>query len=172
MGDMTLNETVRNHAFTAGLTDSQTARLAALAHEVEFQENELVLEARQQSKHFYLLLSGSVCVEVVAQLYTVNVQALGPGDAFGWSALLEHHDTLFHVRARERCRALCLDGESLSNSLRNDPEFAAELLRRTLNLVAGRVQATEARLGELCGVRMHKIRDGRGAEDRLPQARA
>jgi CRP-like cAMP-binding protein len=168
---MTLNETVRNHAFTAGLTDSQIARLSALAHEVEFQENELVLEARQQSKHFYLLLSGSVCVEVGAQLYTVSVQALGPGDAFGWSALLEHHDTLFHVRARERSRALCLDGESLSTSLKNDPEFAAELLRRTLKLVAGRVQATEARLGELCGVRMYKIRDGRGAEDRLSQAR-
>jgi CRP/FNR family cyclic AMP-dependent transcriptional regulator len=167
---MTLNQTVKNHAFTAGLTDSQTATLSALAHEVEFHENELILKARQQSKHFYLLLSGSVCVEVSAQLYTVSVQALGPGEAFGWSSLLDHHDTLFHVRARERSRALCLDGERLSASLKNDPEFAAELLRRTLKLVAGRVQATEARLGELCGVRMCKIPAGHSAADRPPQA--
>jgi CRP-like cAMP-binding protein len=153
---MTLTESVRDHAFTAGLTDSQIARLTALAHEVEFQENEVVLEAGQQSKYFYLLLSGSVCVEVGARSYSVSIQALGPGDAFGWSALLDRQDTLFQVRARERSRALCLDGVGLSRALQSDPEFAAELFHRTLKLAAGRVQATEARLGELCGVRMCK----------------
>jgi len=40
--------------------------------------------------------------------------------------------------------------------MNRDPKFAAELLRRSLKLVAGRVQATEARLGELCGVRIPK----------------
>jgi CRP/FNR family transcriptional regulator, cyclic AMP receptor protein len=153
---MTLTENVQDHAFTAGLTDSQLARLANLAQEVEFGENEVVLQARQQSKNFYLLLTGSVVVEVSARSYTVCIQALGPGDAFGWSALLDHHDTLFQVRARQKSTALCLDGQQLTAALRDDPVFAAELLRRTLNLLAGRVQATEARLGELCGVRIPK----------------
>lgn len=151
---MTLSETLKEHAFTAGLTDAQVTRLSALAHEVSFEENELVLLARQQSKYFYLLLSGSVCVEVGARSYTVCIQALGPGEAFGWSALLDQHDTLFQVRSRERSRALCLDGCGLGRVLKDDPELASELLRRTLKLVSGRVQATEARLGELCGVRM------------------
>ncbi|HEV2689291.1 MAG TPA: cyclic nucleotide-binding domain-containing protein [Bryobacteraceae bacterium] len=153
---MTLTESVHDHAFTAGLTEGQLARLSDLAHEVEFAENELVLRAREQSKNFYLLLSGSVCVEVAARSYTVCIQALGPGDAFGWSALLDHHDTLFQVRARQHSTALCLDGERLTAALQADPELAAEILRRTLKLVAGRVQATEARLGELCGVRIPK----------------
>jgi CRP/FNR family transcriptional regulator, cyclic AMP receptor protein len=151
---MLLNQILKEHAFTAGLTDAQVARLVLLAQEVDFAENQQILLAQQQSKHFYLLLSGSVCVEVGTQFYKVCIQALGPGEAFGWSSLLDHHDTLFHVRARERTKALCLDGESFAAVLREDPEFAAEILRRTLKLVAGRVQATEARLGELCGVRM------------------
>jgi CRP-like cAMP-binding protein len=153
---MTLTDTVHDHAFTAGLKESQLARLADIATEVEFAENELVLKARQQSNNFYLLLSGSVCVEVSARSYAVCIQALGPGDAFGWSALLDHHDTLFQVRARQQSKALCLDGEQLGAVLAEDSEFAAEILRRTLKLVAGRVMATEARLAELCGVRIPK----------------
>lgn len=148
-----LTESLKEHAFTSGLSDSQVAKLAQLAHEVSFHEDEVILVAGQQSKHFYLLLTGSVCIEVGTRSYVVWVQILGPGEAFGWSALLDHHDTLFQVRAREASRALCLDGESLSAALHDDSELAAELLRRTLKLVAGRVQATEARLGEMCGVK-------------------
>lgn len=156
MGEFTLNEILKEHAFTFGLSDTQINKLGVLAQEVSFDENEVVLVAGQQSKHFYLLLSGSVCVEVGARSYTVWIQALGPGDAFGWSSLLEQHDTLFQVRAREKSTALCLEGEALSGLLRQDSELAAEFLRRILKLVAGRVQATETRLGELCGVRMPK----------------
>ena len=151
---MPLRETLKEHAFTSGLSDSHIAQLAGLAHEVSFQEGEVILEAGQQSKIFFLLLTGSVCIEVGAKSYVVWVQILNPGDAFGWSALLDHHDTLFQVRARETSKALCLDGERLSAALRNDSDLAAEVFRRTLHLVAGRVQATERRLGEMCGVKI------------------
>jgi len=151
---MTLSEILKAHTFTSGLTEPQLTKLVPLAHEVSFRENQLILSAGQQSKHFYLLLSGSACIEIGAQSYVVWVQILKPGDAFGWSALLEQHDTLFQVRAREKCQALCLDGERLSATLRSDSELAAELFRRTLRLVAGRIEATEARLGEMCGIKL------------------
>lgn len=95
-------------------------------------------------------------IEVSTRSYTLRIQVLGPGEAFGWSALLDHHDTLFQVPAREHSKALCFDGSKLSDALRDDPVLAAELLRRTLKLVAGRVQAIEAKLGGLCGLRMRK----------------
>jgi CRP/FNR family transcriptional regulator, cyclic AMP receptor protein len=155
---MTLSETLNAHPFTSGLSEPQVAKLAQLAREVSFREGEIILVAGQQSKHFYLLLAGSLCIEVGTSSYVVWVQILGPGDAFGWSALLDHHDTLFQVRAREASRALCLDGELLSAVLHADSELAAEILRRTLTLVAGRVQATEARLGEMCGVKLTESR--------------
>jgi CRP-like cAMP-binding protein len=151
---MTLNETLCKHTFTAGMSESQVARLAEVAHEVRFQENEVILKAGQPSKHFYLLVAGSVCIEVGAKTYVVWVQILHPGEAFGWSALLDRHDSLFQVRARETSHALCLDGERLSSVLHGDTDLAAEFFRRTLSLVAGRVQATERRLGEMCGIRI------------------
>ena len=153
---MALSDTAKEHSFLSGMTDLQVAKLMALAQEVSFSENEAILSTGEQSKYFYLLLSGSVCVEVRAQSYVVCIQALGPGDAFGWSSLLDRHDTLFRVRARERCQALRIDGADLLAAFRNDCELALEVFRRALALAAGRVQATEARLGELCGVRLPK----------------
>jgi CRP-like cAMP-binding protein len=149
-----VHELLEGHAFIAGLSDAQIKKLASLACEVSFEENEFVLHAGQQSRHFYLMLTGSVCVEARGRGYTVTVQAVGPGETIGWSAFLEHHDTLFQVRARERSTALCLEGVALNAMLREDPELAAELLRRVLEVVAGRVQATETVLGEMIGVRL------------------
>jgi CRP-like cAMP-binding protein len=154
VGNTTLHDALKEHDFTAGLSDAQVTKLAALARQVTFAENDLILVACEQSKYFYLLLSGSVCVEARMRAYTVCVQVLQPGDAFGWSSLLDQHDTLFQVRAREQSVALCLDGADLSAAFRHDPDLAAEMLRRALKLVAGRVQATEARLAEFCGMRI------------------
>ena len=153
---MTLADTVKEHSFLAALPDPQAEKLLALAHEVRFHENELILTAREQSQYFYLLLEGTVCVEVSARAYVVCIQALGPGEAFGWSALLDHHDTLFQVRAREDCRALRIEADELAAALRTDPVLAVEVFRCALQLAAERVKSTEERLAELCGVRVEK----------------
>jgi len=160
-GEVTL--ALRGHAFLTGLDEAQFVTLAQIAQLVQFREYELIQAAKQRSLDFYLVVSGSVSIELDTRLYTVRIQSLGPGDAFGWSALLEHRDTLFDVRTRESSTALRLDGARLSVALREDPVFAAELLRRTLHLMAVRVHATEMCLGEFCGVPMrtieHKVAD-------------
>jgi CRP-like cAMP-binding protein len=156
---MALLEALRGHPFVAGLSETQLATLAAIAREVSFEENELVLMTGQRSKQFYLLLTGSVCIEARSRAYTVSIQPLGPGEAFGWSALLDHHDTLFQVRAREHATGLCLDGAALAEAFQVDMGLAAEMLRRALHLVAGRVQATEAMLAQLCGMRFPPRQD-------------
>ena len=45
MTTMTSTKTINEHAFTSGLSDSQVATLAHLAHEVNFKEDEIVLVA-------------------------------------------------------------------------------------------------------------------------------
>ena len=147
-------EELRLHEFTSGLTQDQVASLAALAHPVEFEPDELILMDGQRSTAFYLVISGSVAGELCAPQYTVVVQALGAGRAFGWSSLLDWHDTLFQVRARERTMALRLEGHALKELCRTDPALGVEILRRTLQVVAGRVKATEFRFAEMCGVRV------------------
>jgi CRP-like cAMP-binding protein len=151
---MTLDRTLRNHPFTRDLNDAQVAVLAAIASEVTFDENELVLVDGERSRSFFLLLRGSVSVELRTANYVVSVQALGPGQVFGWSALLDDQETLFQVRAREYTTALRLDGATLQAACRRDTLLGVEVLQRALEVVAGRVRATEIRFAEMCGVRV------------------
>lgn len=157
VGQLTQEDTLRNHAFLRGLADRHIAKLAALAAEVTFAENEVILMDRQQSQYFYLVSSGSVSVELHTPIFTVSVLAVGPGQAFGWSALLEHQDTVFQVRAREQTAALRIAGPELTKACRNDGELGVEILLRTLQVAAGRIQATEARFAEICGVRIQSF---------------
>jgi CRP-like cAMP-binding protein len=153
VGDTTLAAVLRAHAFTRGLSDSQIDTLAALATPVTFEESQVILESGERSTSFYLLVEGSVAVELRTPRYAVCVQAVGPGQAFGWSALLDHQDTVFEVRSRERCTALRLGGAALSAAFQTDAPLGVEILRRTLQIVAGRVKATELRFAEMCGVK-------------------
>ncbi|HUO30963.1 MAG TPA: cyclic nucleotide-binding domain-containing protein [Bryobacteraceae bacterium] len=151
---MTLEGTLRDHGFTRGLSGGHIATLAKLANEVTFAENEVILMQHQHSEDFYLVTSGSVNIELHAPGFTVTVLAVGAGQAFGWSALLGHHETLFQVRARERTAAVRLPGEDLIRACHRDPNLGVEILSRTLQLAAGRIEATEARFAEMCGVRV------------------
>jgi CRP-like cAMP-binding protein len=151
---LTLEQTLTNHAFMHGLAHRHIARLASLATEVTFTENEVILMDRRQSQYFYLVTSGSVNIELHTPIFTVSVLAVGPGRAFGWSALLEHQETVFQVRAREQTTALRIAGPDLAQACRDDGELGVEIMLRTLRVAAGRIKATEARFAEICGVRV------------------
>jgi CRP/FNR family transcriptional regulator, cyclic AMP receptor protein len=151
---MTIHDTLTAHAFSYGLSDSQTQSLSAIAREVRFEEDEVVLVEGKRSKSFYLLVSGSVAVELRTARYAICVQSLSCGHVFGWSSLLDRQDTLFQVRARETTKALELDGARLKDCCYRDPTLGTELLYRVLMVVAGRVKATELRFAEMCGVRV------------------
>jgi CRP-like cAMP-binding protein len=147
-------QVLRDHAFTQGLTDVQLNQLAKLAKRVSFEENEVVLVDGARSKSFFLLLTGSVVVELRTPQYVMAVQAVEPGSVFGWSALLDDYDTLFQVRAREHTTALELNGAALKDACMADPGLGVALFHRTLRVVAGRVKATEARFAEMCGIKV------------------
>ncbi len=151
---MPQKQLLRDHAFTRGLNEVQIDRLAGIAKQVAFEEDDVILVDGERSTSFFLLLTGSVVVELRAPQYAVTVQALGPGHVFGWSALLEDQDTLFQVRARERTTALQIDGATLKDYCMSDPELGTEFFHRILRVVAGRVKATEARFAEMCGIKV------------------
>lgn len=145
---------LRDHAFVQGLSERQIDCLAAVATEVSFDESEIILADREKSSAFYFLMSGSVAIELRGASYAVCVQALEPGQVFGWSALLDRQDTLFQVRAREHTTALRIPGETLKALCRDNAELGSALLQRTLQVVASRVRATEERFAEMCGIRV------------------
>ena len=151
---MTLIEALRRHEFLQGITDAQVQTLASFAEFASFGEGEVILETGSHSESFYLVTGGSVAVELRTAAYAVCVQALERGTVFGWSALLDRQDTLFQVRAREHTTAIRLDGGRLKAACQADAALGNEIRQRALQVVAGRVRATEIRFAEMCGVKV------------------
>ena len=149
---MTLERALQGNDFGYGLDESQLGKLISLGREVRFEENDLILIAGERAKAFFVLLTGSAWVEVAADFCSVRIQAVSPGDVFGWSSLLDCHDTLFQVRARERSSALCFDGPAVSALCRDHPELGVKLLQRVLQTVAGRIHGLESSLALFCGL--------------------
>lgn len=145
-------EALKSQPFTRGLAGDDLTKLVAFTRQVTFNEDHVIFQAGERSDQLYLVITGCVCVEVRTPVYAVCVQVVGPGEAFGWSSLLEHHDRVFQVRALGSTTALSIDARKLLAACEEDPKFGLELFRRVLELVAGRVRATEARLGEFCGI--------------------
>src|SRR3569623_97777 len=126
---------LREHSFLQGLSEEQIACQAEIATRVSFDENQIIVADHEQSSDFYFLISGSVAIELRATRFALCVQALGPGQVFGWSALLDHQDTLFQVRAREDTEALRVSGEDLKALCRRDAALGSEILQRPLQVV-------------------------------------
>ena len=154
VGDMPQKQVLKNHAFMQGLSETQIDHLAGIATPVAFEDDEVVLVDGARSNSFYLVLTGSVAVELRTPQFAVRVQALGPGDVFGWSSLLDDQDTLFQVRAREHTTALQMEGATLRACCKSDPALGSEVFHRILRVVAGRVKATEVRFAEMCGIKV------------------
>lgn len=143
MIDSNILLTLREQHFLSQFRSQYIERLAQLATEVQFEKNGIIFREGDESKCFYLIVAGSVSVELTMPGRTLCVQKLGRGDELGWSALLAARTRRFQARALESTRAVAFDGSRLLRECEQDYEFGYRLLRRLLNVVAERLEATQ-----------------------------
>jgi CRP-like cAMP-binding protein len=120
-----------------------------LATVTVFSSGEIALRGEDPSTAVYLLVKGTAVIELSLPVVTAEIQTLGPGSVFGWSAVLGGADTLFQVRASTDLTAVRLDGARLLALCQNDPALGVKILHRLLHVVAGRVKASERRFQRL-----------------------
>ena len=124
-------------------------KLSRMALEVEFEAGQIIFRESEECDDFYLLLSGSVALEIVVLKRVICVQTLGAGDEFGWSSVLMRDGRHFQARCTHPARALALHGPELLEACKQDPVFGFALMRRLLEVVSGRLQSTRLQLLEI-----------------------
>jgi len=149
--DKTLVRLLSTHPFTASMSEAMVEKLAGVATAVEFDADEVLFHAGDLSHRFGLLVTGSASLELSGNFFSMTIQILNAGDAFGWSALLDDTPALFQIRARERAQAICFDAKGLNRLCKRDRRLAAEVYSRLIHVLNKRVRALEARLGEFAG---------------------
>lgn len=140
-------EILREHPFLEGFRPDHVEKLAAFASEVHFGRNELIFHEGDASSLFYLLLSGSVALEVPTPGRTLRIATLAHGDELGWSSLLPSlHTKQFQARSLEDVSALAFDGERVRHACDADCAFGYAVLGAVARVMADRLQATRMQL--------------------------
>ena len=134
-------DAVQDHPFTQGLTPEHCVTLASLAHRTSFAAGDLIFREGDERHEFFLLLSGRVALELIAQGKPLRVHTVEGGDELGWSAVLVGRGKHFQARALEPVEALAFDGYALLERCRVDTAFGYKIMHRLLGVVSDRLQA-------------------------------
>lgn len=131
----------RKQPFIQGLKEHEVERLGALAKEVHYERDRILFGEGEEGTDFYLIVSGTVSLEIAPPSGICRVDTLGAGDEMGWSSVVGS-DTVFQGRVLQDLHALAFEASALRALCEEDKEFGYELMRRLLGVVADRLQAT------------------------------
>ena len=141
-----LIETLGAHPFVRGLQPHHIEKLAGLATEVRYQDDQIIFRQADVSNLFCLVVSGRIGIEVNAPGRTFRIQTIGEGETFGWSSVLGGRDKQFQARALGSVRALAFDGARLREACDADCGLGYAIMQRLLRVVADRLQALRLQL--------------------------
>jgi len=143
----TLKSLVAEHPFTRGLEERYVQLLEGCASNVVFKASELIFREGGEANHLYLIRRGKIALEVyAAERGSIPIMTAGEGEVLGWSWLFPPYRWQFDARAVELTRATALDGKCLRQKCEQDHELGYALMKRVVQIVEQRLQATRLQL--------------------------
>ena len=143
-----LLEAIKDQGLLRNLDPHHVHKLAAFALESSFKSEHVIFRERDVTGYFYLITSGSVVLESVAPARHIPVQTLHRGDTFGWSSLIGSGPAHFQARALSPVTAVAFDGAEVRAACEHDPRFGYAIMKRLLEVVTERVDASRHQIGK------------------------
>ena len=143
--------TLAAQPFFKGLSAPQLAVLLANSMEVEFPAGKSIFKESELANRFYLVLKGQVALESAAKDkkgVPQLIQTIGAGDVLGWSWLFPPYYWRFDARAVKPTKAIFIYGTRVRELCEQDHDLGYELMKRTAEVLIGRLQATRRQLLE------------------------
>lgn len=145
-----LERIVAEHPFCSGLETHYIKLLVTCASNVRFERDHHVFREGGEASQFYLIREGMLALEMVSPQHPpLIVETVGAGEVLGWSWLVPPHRWHFGARAVEPVRAIAVDGACLRAKCEKNPHLGYELLKRTVEIVGQRLEATSFRVLDL-----------------------
>lgn len=140
-------QVTKNQDVLKAFAPQHLERLAALAEEVDFHRDQIIFREGERHGIFYLILDGSVGLEIMTARHPVLLQTLHAGDAMAWSSLIDDGTGAhFEARALTTTRALAFNGIKLREACDADPAFGYRMMKALLSLITERLDVTRMQL--------------------------
>ena len=135
--------------FFAGLKAADLSFLANAAERRPLRKDQILFRYGAPADEFYLVLSGSVTLEVAAiEGPALVLQSVGTGAVLGWSWLIPPYKWSFQARSNEETEVLAFDGKAVLARCEADPAFGYDVLKRFSTLMSERLGYARERMME------------------------
>ncbi|MDD5140292.1 MAG: cyclic nucleotide-binding domain-containing protein [Verrucomicrobiales bacterium] len=141
--------TLAAQPFFRGLSGQQLGLLLNNSMSVEFPAGKSIFREGELANRFYLVIEGEVALESASKEkdgIPRLIQTIGAGDVLGWSWLIPPHFWRFDARAVKPTKAIFIYGTRVRELCENDHDLGYELMKRTAEVVIGRLQSTRHQL--------------------------
>jgi CRP/FNR family cyclic AMP-dependent transcriptional regulator len=140
-------------SFLAHLSPRVQEKLLALGEAFHYSEGQTIFHEGDPSLYLYIVKSGQVAIDVhIASKGRRSIMTAGPGDLFGWSALVEPRLETASARAVEETEAVGIKGGALMDLCREDLGLGFEVYHELAEVISARLIATRLQLlGILAG---------------------
>lgn len=150
-------ELLRRYPFFAGLSHENIATLAGLGREISAEAGFSFFREGEELHTLYLTVEGAVGIvlevpnrdaaHTVSDQFTRTFETksevlstAGPGQVFGWSALLLPYETFAGAKALTPCRVITFDCVALRKIMKEDCDFGYVMMENTAKVIRQRLR--------------------------------
>ena len=119
------------------VSDSMLRKIAALSSRVVYQPGVSVYAAGDKADDFYIVVSGRIEHALKPGVNARRpVRTLGPGDVFGWAALMDKYpNRLAGAKAIEPAEVVRINGDELMRLLESEPDTGDVVMSRFATMI-------------------------------------
>ena len=140
------------HPFFQGMAPEHLSDLAGCGRRVEFKAGEFLCREAEEALDFYVILSGSVSVEIFSYrrgpLTTATVEE---GEVLGWLWFEKPFHWHLDARARQVTRAVALDVMALIRKCEEDHDLGYDFMKRYAHHLGVQFRVTKLQLVDMYG---------------------
>ena len=145
-----LGRVISEHPFCKGLEPRYIDLLTGCAGNVRLPQGYCLFREGGEANEFYLIRDGKILLEISApQRASVGLETVEAGEVLGWSWLVPPYRWRFGARAVEAVSAIAVNGKCLRAKCEKNSDLGYALLKRTVEILGQRLEATRFRLLDL-----------------------
>ena len=140
-------DTLRRSELLRGFSDELIAKLAARSTERSYDPGETIFETGARAKSVYAVESGRIDLLLpLPDGHEISVRDVGPGEVFGWMALVEPRLFSGTARCARESAVVELPASELEAVFVRDPAKGYSVMQRVATMVADWLGDTQAQL--------------------------
>ena len=141
---------IAEHPFCKDLETYYIDLLTSCASNIRAEKDFYLFREGGEANHFYLIQEGEAALEARAPgRPPLIVETVAEGEMLGWSWLVPPYRWRFSARAVGLVRAIAVDGKCLRTKCEKNPHLGYELLKRTVEIMGQRLEASRVRMLDL-----------------------